>query len=84
LEQILGARKSGEAGGTEAYVVPLAVMRLDEIYRIETLAHGRAVVRSSWCWNPNRLGEFFDASGAHEEVHQRRARSEMIDVERWL
>ena len=58
----------------------LAVMRLDEIYSIETLAHGHAVVRFSWCWNPNRLGEFFDTSGAHMRKFASEERSEMIDV----
>jgi hypothetical protein len=64
LKQIPGVKKSKEQDGTEAYVVPLAQRRLVEVSRIAMTGNRRATMEYRWRWEPNALGESFNADGA--------------------
>jgi hypothetical protein len=62
LQEIAGVQKTQEKDGTTAYKVPIAERKLAEISNITMQSPTRAVVAFSWKWEPNRLGEIFDAS----------------------
>ncbi len=63
LQEITGVQKTQEKDGTTAYKVPIAERKLAEISNITMQSPTRAVVVFSWKWEPNRLGEIFEASG---------------------
>jgi hypothetical protein len=63
LQGIAGVQKTQEKDGTTAYKVPIAERKLAELSNITMQSPTRAVVAFSWKWEPNRLGEIFDASG---------------------
>lgn len=63
LKEIPGVVKTRQKDGTEAYVVPLAERRLVGISKISMNSPSRATVQFSWKWQPNKLGEIFDATG---------------------
>jgi hypothetical protein len=63
LQAISGLRRNREKDGTEAFVVPIAQRKLVEIANIKMNNPTHAVVEFTWKWEPNRLGEVFDASG---------------------
>jgi len=50
--------------GTELYVVPLAERRFIEISKITMNGPTHAVIDYTWRWEPNKLGNLFDASGS--------------------
>jgi len=62
LSQISGIQKTKDPDGTEAYIVPLAERRLVDVSRIQMVRAGRANVEFTWMWDPNPLGENFDAA----------------------
>lgn len=62
LKQIPGVKNSLDKG-VQVYVVPLAERRLLEVSNIKMTGTGRATVEYVWRWEPNSLGEIFDASG---------------------
>jgi hypothetical protein len=67
-EQLLGVindvQKAKNADGTTTYVVPLAVRKLVSIDKITMIKPHLAQVAYTWKWEPNRLGQEFDASGS--------------------
>jgi hypothetical protein len=63
LKQIPGVKETKEDDGTEAYVVPLASKTLGGISNITMDGPERAKVQFSWRWDPNSLGQQFDAAG---------------------
>ena len=63
LKQIPGVMESREKDGTESYVVPLAERKLVEISKITMTGTGRGDFEYTWKWEPNVLGESFDAAG---------------------
>jgi hypothetical protein len=63
LAKIAGVKKSEEKDGSEAYVVPLAERKLVEVSKVTMTGTGRATVEYTWRWEPNTLGENFDAAG---------------------
>jgi hypothetical protein len=63
LEAIKGVHKTQEKDNTTAYQVPIAERQLVSISKITMQAPTRAVVEYSWKWQPNELGEVFEASG---------------------
>ena len=79
LAQISGVQKSKEKDGSELYIVPLAEKRLVEISKIEMVHIGRANVEFSWKWEPNALGESFDAAGPTVKAFNTWDRSTLID-----
>jgi hypothetical protein len=63
LKQIQGLKQSKDADGTDSYVVPLAERKLVAASNINMITPSRATVDLTWKWEPNQLGEMFDASG---------------------
>jgi len=64
LSDIPGVTKDKEKDGTEVYTIPLAERRLVSIDKITMLNPSRADVEFTWKWEPNKLGNLFDASGS--------------------
>ena len=63
LQGIADVGKTKEEDGTESYAVPIADRKLIEISHITMINPNRAIVDFTWKWDPNQLGEVFDASG---------------------
>jgi hypothetical protein len=79
LSQIPGVTKSKEKDGTDVYVVPLAERRLVEISKVTMNSPTRATVLYSWRWEPNKLGNLFDASGSLVKSFNTWDRATLID-----
>jgi hypothetical protein len=62
FQEIAGVRKTKEEDGTESYTVPIADRKLVEISNITMINPSHAIVDFTWKWEPNQLGEIFDAS----------------------
>jgi hypothetical protein len=56
-------QKAKNPDGTEAYMVPLATRQLAEVTKVTMTGPNTARVEYSWKWDPNKVGELFDASG---------------------
>jgi hypothetical protein len=63
LAQIPGVEKGTEKDGTTRYRVPLAERKLLQVSSVTMSGPSFAKVEYTWKWEPNRLGEVFDASG---------------------
>jgi len=63
LKQIPDVKQTTEKDGEVAYRVPLADRKLVAISKITMTSTGHATVEYLWKWEPNVLGESFDASG---------------------
>lgn len=61
LAEIQGVKQSDE-DGVESYVVPLADRRLADVTNITMTSTGHGAVQFTWQWEPNALGEGFDAA----------------------
>ena len=79
LKQIPGVKQSKDPDGTEAYVVPLAARKLVEISKITMNGPERAKVQFVWRWEPNALGESFDAAGSMLSGFKTPDRVQLID-----
>jgi len=64
LSDISGVTKGKEKDGTEVYSVPLAERNLIEVSKVTMLNPSHAMVDIVWKWEPNKLGNLFDASGS--------------------
>ncbi|HKD83792.1 MAG TPA: hypothetical protein VKB58_03505 [Terriglobales bacterium] len=64
LGKISGVQKTKNPDGTVTYVVPLAGRVLVSVDKVTMVRPHLATVEYSWKWEPNRLGEEFDASGS--------------------
>jgi hypothetical protein len=64
LSAINGVQKNQNPDGTTSYTVPLAVRELVSVDSIKMVKPHLAQVQYTWKWNPNRLGEEFEASGS--------------------
>lgn len=62
LDGITGVQKDTNPDKTVTYQVPLAQRKLVAIDKIEMIRPHLARVTYSWKWEPNRLGQQFDAS----------------------
>ncbi len=62
LADIKDVSRTKRLEGGESIVVPLADRRLVAITKVEVLSPTRANVSYTWKWQPNRLGEIFEAS----------------------
>lgn len=51
-------------GDSETHVVPIAERKLVGEPKITMRGMGRATAEFLWAWEPNKVGELFDASGA--------------------
>lgn len=79
LKQIPNVKQSKDPDGTEAYVVPLAARKLVEISKITMNGPERATVQFVWRWEPNALGESFDAAGSMLAGFKTSDRVQLID-----
>jgi len=79
LADISGVKKTKETDGTDLYVVPLAERRLVEVSRVTMHGPERATVDCIWKWEPNKLGNLFDASGSLVKGFNTWDRSVLID-----
>lgn len=64
LDEIPGVIKSKENDGTWVYSVPLAQRTLVSIIAVKMINPSQATVDIVWKWEPNKLGNLFDASGS--------------------
>jgi len=64
LEEIPGVTKGSEKDGTVVYSVPLAERKLITVDKVNMLNPTHAMVDITWKWEPNKLGNLFDASGS--------------------
>ncbi len=64
FEAIPDFKKWKDKDGTDVYFVPLAERRLAEVSKVTMKTPTIAVVEYSWKWEPNKIGEMFDASGS--------------------
>ena len=79
LRAIADVRKIKEEDGTESYTVPIADRKLMEISHITMINPNRAIVDFTWKWEPNPLGESFDASGPLVKSFNTWERGALID-----
>ncbi len=79
LAQIPDVTKNKEKDGTDLYVVPLAERRLVEVFKVTMNSPTRATVAYSWRWEPNKLGNLFDASGSLVKSFNTWDRATLID-----
>ena len=63
LSSLNSVNKSKDKDGSDIYRIPIAERRLVEVSKINMIATGRATVEFSWKWEPNQLGDLFDAAG---------------------
>ena len=64
LDEIPAVSRTKQKDGTESYVVPLAERRLVAVSNIVMSSPSRATFDFTWAWEPNKLGNLFDASGS--------------------
>ncbi len=64
LEEIPGVTKGSEKDGTQIYSVPLAERKLIAVTKVNMVNPTLAFVDITWKWEPNKLGNLFDASGS--------------------
>jgi hypothetical protein len=64
LSEIPDIQKAKEKDGTDVYVLPLAQRQLIEISKVTMINPERARVDYVWKWEPNKIGNLFDASGS--------------------
>jgi hypothetical protein len=79
ISEVPDVSKTKEKDGTDLYVVPLANRRLVEISKITMLSPERAAIEYSWRWEPNKLGNLFDASGSLVKGFNTWDRAALID-----
>lgn len=79
LADLPGVNNSKEKDGTEVYVVPLAERKLVGAPKVSMTGTGRANVEFSWKWDPNKLGNLFDASGSMVKGFNTWDRATLID-----
>jgi hypothetical protein len=64
LGGISGVQKQKNSDGTTSYLVPLAVRKLVSVDKVTMIKPHLAQVDYLWKWEPNRLGEQFNASSS--------------------
>jgi hypothetical protein len=79
LHQISGVKQSKESNGNFLYVVPLATRKLLDVASVTMAGPERATIYYSWQWEPNALGENFDAGGSGLVGFNTWDRSALID-----
>jgi hypothetical protein len=79
LREIGGVHKMREKDGTDSYLVPIAERRLLAVDKVTMINPQRAIVEFSWKWDPNSLGDVFDASGPLVKSFSSWERAMLID-----
>ncbi len=78
IQQISGVARTKEKDGTELYSVPMAQRELADLSEVAMNGPSAARIEYSWKWNPNRLGDVFDASGSAVKSFNTWERSTLI------
>jgi len=76
--QLNGVNKTA-GDKAETYIVPLAERKLVGTPKVTMTSMGHATVEFSWVWDPNQLGELFDASGPEVQSFNTWDRGTLID-----
>jgi hypothetical protein len=79
LAELPGVVDTKEKDGTEVYIVPLAERKLVDAPKVTMTGTGRATIEFTWKWEPNKLGNLFDASGSMVKSFNTWDRSTLID-----
>jgi hypothetical protein len=80
LSQIPGVTKSENSKDrSEAYIIPLAGRKLVGTPKVTMTSMGHAMVEFTWAWEPNQLGEIFDATGTEVQSFNTWDRGSLID-----
>jgi hypothetical protein len=80
LSQIPGITKTKKADdGSQAYIVPLAGRKLVGTPKVTMTSMGHAIIEFTWVWEPNQLGEIFNASGPAVQSFNTWDRGTLID-----
>jgi hypothetical protein len=79
FESMPGVKKWKNPDNTTSYEVPLATRKLVKIDSVTLNGPSNAKVEYQWKWEPNSLGEIFDASGASVKSFNTWDRSKLID-----
>jgi hypothetical protein len=79
LSQISAVTKAKTKDATEVYGVPLAGRKLVGTPKVTMTSMGHATVEFTWAWEPNQLGEIFDASGPQVQSFNTWDRGTLID-----
>ncbi len=78
ISAIPNLKKTDDKDGTVLYVVPLAKRSLVKVEKINKLGTGVAEVEYTWTWQPNELGNDFDAAGPAVQAFGTYERSVLI------
>jgi len=79
LKQIPDVKSAKNSEGVESYTVPLAHPKLVSVSKVTMDGPRRATVEYSWQWDPNALGENFDAKGPTVKSFNMWDRGTLID-----
>ena len=79
LKQIPDVKRAKNSEGVESYTVPLAHPKLVSVSKVTMDGPQRATVEYSWQWEPNALGESFDAKGQAVKSFNMWDRGALID-----
>lgn len=71
--------KTQEEDGTLLYSVPLAQRKLVSVDAVKMLSPSSARVEYTWKWEPNEMGDLFDASGKVVKSFESWDRATLID-----
>jgi len=65
LSEIKGVTNTKDSKGTsDLHIVPIAGRRLVGSPKVTMTGMGRGTIEFMWAWEPNRIGDLFDASGS--------------------
>jgi hypothetical protein len=78
LAEIPGVTKTS-SDASQTYVVPLAGRKLVGTPKVTMTSMGHALVEFTWAWEPNPLGEIFDAAGPEVQSFNTWDRGRLID-----
>ena len=79
LREIAGVKTTHEKDGSDIYAVPIAQRRLLGVSKVTMNGPGRATIEYTWRWEPNSVGDMFDASGSLVQSFNTWDRSTLIN-----
>ena len=80
LAELPGVTRSKDTKGNSViHVVPVGERKLVGTPKVTMLGIGRATVEFQWTWEPNKMGELFDASGPLVKSFNTWDRATLID-----
>jgi hypothetical protein len=80
LAEIPGVSNTKDAKGNSiAHIVPVAERKLIGTPKVTMMGIGHATAEFTWTWEPNKMGELLDASGALVKSFNTWDRATLID-----